>query len=100
MVAIAASVALPPFPNGCSPTPTPGCCSYTPSSPVYVALATGGAFLNLSYLAAERVIPGYGGGMSEHATTPAQVTGRFAYGWLRVERYEETVADRFGGSGA
>jgi hypothetical protein len=32
----------PPFQNGCSPAPTPGCCAYTPSSPVYVALATGG----------------------------------------------------------
>ncbi len=27
----------PPYLNGCSPTPTPGCCSYTDASPIYVA---------------------------------------------------------------
>ena len=25
-----------PYTNGCAPTPTPGCCSYTAASPVYV----------------------------------------------------------------
>jgi hypothetical protein len=34
----------PPYYNGCWPNPTPGCCSYSPSSPIFVADASGGCY--------------------------------------------------------
>ncbi len=34
----------PPYQNGCPDPPTPGCCSYGPSSPIFVFSKTGGCY--------------------------------------------------------